>query len=104
MKITGRVIEISPMQSGTTQAGKDWEKQDIHVEEECQYPNSLAITFFGEKVKEIAALSVGELVTIEVNTSVKEYSGRKFNNINGWKVTMASQPAPQAVIIDEQPF
>jgi glucan biosynthesis protein len=104
MQITGRIIEISPMQSGTTQAGKEWQKQDVQIEEEGQYPNSLLINFFGEKVKEIAALSVGELVTIEVNTSVKEYSGRKFNNINGWKVTRASQPAPQAVIIDEQPF
>lgn len=90
MKITGRIVEISPMVEGVSKSDKPWKKRDLYVEEEGQYPNSLTISFLNDKAEALESLTVGQLVTVEMNTSVREYNGRKFNNINGWKVVSES--------------
>ena len=71
-----------PTQTGTSQSGKAWQKREFIIEETVgNYPNSLVITAFGDRVEKLNTLRVGDCVTARFDTQVREYNGRAFNNI-----------------------
>ena len=83
-----------PTQTGTSQSGKAWQKREFIIEETVgNYPNSLVITAFGDRVEKLNTLRVGDYVTARFDTQVREYNGRAFNNITLYDIT---QPQPQA--------
>ena len=85
-----------PTQTGTSQSGKAWQKREFIIEETVgNYPNSLVITAFGDRVEKLNTLRVGDYVTARFDTQVREYNGRAFNNITLYDIT---QPQPQAYI------
>ena len=83
-----------PTQTGTSQSGKEWQKREFIIEETVgNYPNSLVITAFGDRVEKLNTLRVGDYVTARFDTQVREYNGRAFNNITLYDIT---QPQAQA--------
>lgn len=83
-----------PTQNGTSQSGKAWQKREFIIEEtEGNYPNSMVITAFGDRVEKLNTLRVGDYVTARFDTQVREYNGRAFNNITLYDIT---QPQAQA--------
>ena len=83
-----------PTQTGTSQSGKAWQKREFIIEETVgNYPNSLVITAFGDRVEKLNTLRVGDYVTARFDTQVREYNGRAFNNITLYDIT---QPQAQA--------
>lgn len=83
-----------PTQTGTSQSGKAWQKREFIIEETVgNYPNSLVITAFGDRVEKLNTLRVGDYVTARFDTQVREYNGRAFNNITLYDIT---QPQTQA--------
>ena len=94
MEITGVVKSVMPTQTGTSQSGKAWHKREFIIEETVgNYPNSLVITAFGDRVEKLNTLRVGDYVTARFDTQVREYNGRAFNNITLYDIT---QPQAQA--------
>lgn len=94
MEITGVVKSVMPTQTGTSQSGKAWQKREFIIEENVgNYPNSLVITAFGDRVEKLNTLRVGDCVTARFDTQVREYNGRAFNNITLYDIT---QPQAQA--------
>ena len=91
-----------PTQTGTSQSGKAWQKREFIIEETVgNYPNSLVITAFGDRVEKLNTLRVGDYVTARFDTQVREYNGRAFNNITLYDITQPqaqAQPQPQAYI------
>ena len=89
-----------PTQTGTSQSGKAWQKREFIIEETVgNYPNSLVITAFGDRVEKLNTLRVGDCVTARFDTQVREYNGRAFNNITLYDITQPqaqAQPQPQA--------
>ena len=82
MEITGVIKAILPVQSGTSKSGNVWQKADFVIEEEGgNYPNSMVITAFGERVEKLNTVSVGDRVTARFDTLAREYNGRYFTNI-----------------------
>lgn len=82
MEITGVVKSVMPTQNGTSQSGKAWQKREFIIEETVgNYPNSMVITVFGDRVEKLNTLRVGDLVTARFDTQVREYNGRYFTNI-----------------------
>ena len=100
MEITGVVKSVMPTQTGTSQSGKAWQKREFIIEETVgNYPNSLVITAFGDRVEKLNTLRVGDYVTARFDTQVREYNGRAFNNITLYDITQPqaqAQPQPQA--------
>lgn len=83
-----------PTQTGTSQSGKAWQKREFIIEENVgNYPNSLVITAFGDRVEKLNTLRVGDCVTARFDTQAREYNGRVFNNITLYDIT---QPQAQA--------
>ena len=99
MEITGVVKSVMPTQTGTSQSGKAWQKREFIIEETVgNYPNSLVITAFGDRVEKLNTLRVGDCVTARFDTQVREYNGRAFNNITLYDITQPqaqAQPQPQ---------
>ena len=102
MEIKGIVKSVMPTQTGTSQSGKAWQKRDFIIEETVgNYPNSLVITAFGDRVEKLNTLRVGDYVTARFDTQVREYNGRAFNNVTLYDITQPqaqAQPQPQAYI------
>ena len=102
MEITGVVKSVMPTQTGTSQSGKAWQKREFIIEETVgNYPNSLVITAFGDRVEKLNTLRVGDYVTARFDTQAREYNGRAFNNITLYDITQPqaqAQPQPQAYI------
>ena len=85
---------MMPTQTGTSQSGKAWQKREFIIEETVgNYPNSLVITAFGDRVEKLNTLRVGDYVTARFDTQAREYNGRAFNNITLYDIT---QPQPQS--------
>lgn len=83
-----------PTQTGTSQSGKAWQKREFIIEETVgNYPNSLVITAFGDRVEKLNTLRVGDCVTARFDTQAREYNGRVFNNITLYDIT---QPQAQS--------
>lgn len=91
MKITGKVFSIGKEE---LVGEKRTPKITVVVEEsgDSQYPNKLAIDFFGEKVDIANDLTIGDEGTFSLNTKVnKSKTGdRVFNAISAWKVDIHS--------------
>lgn len=88
---------MMPTQTGTSQSGKAWQKREFIIEETVgNYPNSLVITAFGDRVEKLNTLRVGDYVTARFDTQVREYNGRAFNNITLYDITQPQAQPQQA--------
>lgn len=82
-----------PTQNGTSQSGKAWQKREFIIEETVgNYPNSMVITAFGDRVEKLNTVRLGDYVTARFDIQVREYNGRAFNNITLYDIT---QPQAQ---------
>ena len=62
-------------------------KSVIVIEEvDGQYTNDVAIEFGGKVIDAPSKFAEGQSVTIECNVRSKEYNGKYFTNVSGWKI------------------
>ncbi len=98
MEITGRIIEILNVQSGVSKAtGKEWKSQDYVIETQDQYPRKICFNLFGDNIDKFN-IQMGEDLTVSIDIESREYNGRWYTNIRGWKVergTASAIPSPQ---------
>ena len=89
-----KVIEIMPMESGTSQTtGKEWKSREFVAEEimDARYPNQLLMRLTGDYVKLIDGVNVGDTVDLGFNTRVRAYQTRDGKNMHSqenscWKI------------------
>lgn len=83
-----------PTQNGASQSGKAWQKREFIIEETVgNYPNSMVITAFGDRVEKLNTLRVGDYVTVRFDTQAREYNGRYFTNITLYDFAQPQQQA-----------
>lgn len=120
MDITGKVVQVLEVESGTSKAGNPWKKQNFVIETSGQYPKKVCLQLFGENVN--SCPSVGDEVKVSFDAESSEWQGRWFTQLNAWKVekqgTQATQtqtqtqaqpqpvpqPQPQQTSWDKMPF
>lgn len=96
--IKGKVIEVLAKESGTSQGGKEWEKQVFVIETQEQYPVKIAFTCFGKRmdiIDQVVPHENGDEIEVFYNVSSREYNGKWFHNVDAWKV--------EVPVADEQP-
>jgi len=74
-------------------------KREIVVTVEAgKYPQDVSLEFVQDNVQKLDAVRIGDVVTIGFNIRGREYNGRYFNNLVGWKLTaeQSTQSAGQA--------
>jgi len=69
-------------------------REMVVIVEEGKYPQEINIEFVQDKIALLESLKVGQEVTVTFDIRGREYNGRYFNNLQGWKVvTIGGEPA-----------
>lgn len=93
MEIEGKIIVKLPLQSGTSKTGNAWSKQEYVLETIEAYPRKVKFDFFGDKANQFP-LEVGDTVRVSFDIESREFNGRWYTDIRGWK---AEKIDPNAV-------
>lgn len=85
MNIKGKVLQVLPIENGTSRNGNQWNKASLIVEvaENPQYPKKIKISNM-KSANAFSKLAVGSEVTFKVEIESREYNGRWYTEINCW--------------------
>jgi hypothetical protein len=91
MTITGTVHHI-----GQTEVISDkFSKRLLVIATEDKFNNLTPIEFTKEKTGLLDGLSIGQSVSVEINLGGREYSGKYYPSITGWKLNAGQSAPPQ---------
>lgn len=93
MELEGTVHRVLPVVKGQSARG-EWQKQEIVLEQAGEYSRKACISFWGDKVLDVAKLREGDKVTVSVNIESREYNGRWFTEIRAWRIQQAQPEVP----------
>lgn len=82
MTLTGQIILILPVQSGTSQRG-EWQSQDFILNQPGEYPKKAAIRC---KPETLSSFSEGDDVTVHVNIESREHNNKYYTSVSAWKI------------------
>jgi hypothetical protein len=87
-KITGIVKWASDVQTGTSQAGNDWQRQEIMVHEIVgEYPQSVVLTLMGDRIEKFSEyVRTPKVGTFHFAMEAHEYNGRYWNSMRLYRV------------------
>ena len=97
MEITGKIIVKLPLASGTSKAGNEWHKQEYVLETLESFPKKVHFDFFGEKADQYP-LNIGDVIRLSFDIESREYQGRWYTSIRGWKAEPADAVAATAPV------
>ncbi len=102
MDIKGKIIRKLDPQGGMSKAGREWKKQEYVLETvDTAYPRQVKFDFFGERADQFP-LEVGDVITLSYDIESREFNGRWYTDIRGFKAVkedpnaVATAPAPYA--------
>ena len=97
MQITAKIDHLLALQNGEGKNGP-WKKQDIIVETEGKFPKKICIACWGDLADNELLKDVGKSLLFNIDIESREFNGKWYTNINGWKVDRAdaAQAMPAA--------
>ena len=107
LSIKGKLSRKLSVESGTSKAGKEWQKQSFLVDTGAQYNPEVCFQLFGEdKIQMLNSHQEGDQVEVSFNLSSREYNGRYFHNIDGWFFSKNTREEVNAAPLesDDLPF
>ncbi len=84
MEVKGKIIQKFELQSGTSKAGNPWKKQNYLLETLDSFPRKIYFDFFGDRADQYP-LNVGDMINLSFDIECREYQGRYYTDIRGWK-------------------
>lgn len=98
MEVIGKIIEITPIQEGTSRTGNPWKKRMYVIETQENYPRKVAFTVFGaDRVANMeATVHLGDMVRVSFDLESREYQGRWYTDASAWRIDQADASAQQA--------
>jgi len=94
MEITGKIIMALPEVSGVAKAtGNPWKKREYVLETQETYPKRVHFDFFGDRADQYP-LAVGDVIRLSFDIESREYNGRWYTSIRGWKAEKADTATP----------
>lgn len=93
----GVISTLTPIQSGTSKAGKAWQRVDatlVYDNSNPEYPKAILFSVMNDNINKLN-LKVGVEYEVEVDFSTRDYNGRTYMSASCWKATPTQQPAPQ---------
>ncbi|MDO4320789.1 MAG: DUF3127 domain-containing protein [Bacteroidales bacterium] len=102
MEVEGKVIQFIGERTGVSKAGNPWKVKEYVLETKDNFPRKIAFDFFGDKADQYP-LNVGDEIVLSFDIESREYQGRWFTSIRGWKSEPAGA-APQVGAPAGDPF
>ena len=101
-ELTGKIKLIQEEQTFASGFNK---REMVVTVDDGRYPQDINLEFVKDKISLLDGLEPGQEVTVSFDIRGREYNGRYFNNLQGWRVVAAdsdapAEPAPQG---DEPP-
>ncbi len=100
MDIKGKIIQKMEPVGGVSKAGNQWKKQEYVLETLDSYPKKVKFDFFGDRADQYP-LEVGDVITLSYDIESREFNGRWYTDIRGFKAVKedaataaAAAPAP----------
>lgn len=103
MEIKGKIIHVLPLQEGTSKAGNSWKKQEYVLETNDQYPKKVCFDLFGDKADQYRA-EIGDDVVLSFDIESREYNGRWYTSIRGWKLDKVVADAAMPPVTEVPPM
>ncbi len=103
MDIIGKVIQILPLQEGTSsRTGNPWQLKTFIIETIESYPRRVAIELFGSQRIQDNPFNVDEIVTVSFELDSREFNGRWYTSVRAWKVQQGVvQSAPVSAMMPQ---
>ncbi len=94
MEFEGTLFKVLPAASGTSARG-DWQRQEVIFDVlDGQYTRKVVVTFFNKEA-EVKSMAEGQAYVVSINIESREYNGRWYTNVNGWRVQPKQAAAPE---------
>ena len=97
MEVTGKLVKKLELETGTSKAGKEWQKQSIVIDTGNDFNNEVCVSAFGDKLQQMNKLEIGMEVSVLCNVYSREYNGRYFHNIDGYFFTNQSNKSSDKI-------
>lgn len=107
MHIEGKISYVGPIQSGTSQRGTAWKKQEFAVTyQEERYPLSILLPTMDDKI--IGNLQVGQQVSVDFDCEARSYTAKDgtrkmFNSFSIWRDGLHCVSPTQGGVQQAQP-
>ena len=88
--IAGKVKLIQEAQTFSSGFTK---RELVVLTDDGKYPQEINIEFLQDSVSKLDNVSEGDLVKVTFDLRGKEYNGRYFNNLVGWKIEVEGKAA-----------
>jgi len=98
MEIAGKLIQILPLQTGMSRNG-EWKKQEIILELEGTPARKLCVGLWNDKI--ISDIAEGSMLKVSFEIESREYNGKWYTNLRGWKVEEVASTAGIKNPVDE---
>jgi len=86
----------------TEQITDTFKKRELVIKTDEKYPQDVSFQFANDKGALLDNVTEGENVTVHFNVRGKEYNGRHFVNLDGWKIDVKdNQELPVHAAKDE---
>jgi hypothetical protein len=94
LTINGRITEI-----GSAAQGENWKKQDFTIDTIEQFPKTINIHVWNDKIEQLNRCRVNDVVTCKINVSSRKHENRYYTEVTAWKIeldfnAMREQVAP----------
>ena len=89
MEIKGKIIQVLQQQSGVSQSGNAWRKQEYVLETFDSYPKKVKFDMWGDVIDNYP-MEVGDIVTISYDIESREFNGRWYTDIHCFKASVES--------------
>lgn len=98
-ELTGRVHHI-----GQSETHGNYTKRVVVIDDQAdKYPQQVAIEYGGKALESVDRIKVGDIVTATFNIRGREWNGRWFVNLSGWKIALAAAKAEPVPATADEP-
>lgn len=87
--LEGRLAAKLPVESGEGRNGR-WEKRSFVMELPSNYPTSVCIQLWGERIAQLDHFNEGDEVRAYVDIASREFNGKWYTDVKAWKIESAS--------------
>ena len=95
MELTGKIIKVLPMQTGTGKNGT-WKKQEYVLETTGQISRKVCFNIWGDKIDQYK-LTEGTEVKVSFDLESREYNGKWYTDVKAWKIDRLQKNDTDAV-------
>lgn len=85
MEIIGKIVEFTPIETGTSEKGT-WKRCQVIIKTLDQNPQHVAFTAIGARFNEAEKHVLGEIVRVRFGVSSRKVNERWFSDILLWEI------------------